>query len=285
MLPSANCRLSERMSISVAPSCIAACACAGVSRCRRARAVASNSFTGTGSSVMVEECAASTASQTGKNSAMCLWLARHGATDENAAGRILGRRDPPLSAVGVAQAEALADRMRGVGLARVWTSPLRRALRTAEVVAGAAGLEPVVLEDLAESDRGDWEGRLVADLARQQPELHAAFLAGEPTFRFPGGESLAEQRARTRSALAAVTAGPLPALVVAHAGTIRAAGGLRRACAPGVRARARRGAGVTPSAAGGRPGPPSSGLGISTATAARTPASAGSGDPDAATGA
>lgn len=154
---------------------------------------------------------------------MRIWLARHGVTDENTAGGILGRRDPPLSDAGVAQAEVLAARMRGAGLTAVWSSPLRRAQRTAELVAEAAGLVPVVLDDLAESDRGDWEGRLVADLARESPELHAAFVAGDPAFRFPGGESLAEQRARTRSAIAVVTAGPRPALVVAHAGTIRAA--------------------------------------------------------------
>lgn len=154
---------------------------------------------------------------------MAIRLARHGVTAENTEGRILGRRDPPLSPEGVAQADALAARLRDVGLAAVWTSPLRRARATAEAVARAAGLEAVVLEDLAESDRGAWEGRLVADLARESPDLHAAFLAGDPAFRFPGGESLAEQRARTRAAMTVVAAGPQPALVVAHAGTIRAA--------------------------------------------------------------
>ncbi len=152
-----------------------------------------------------------------------LWLARHGETEENAAGRILGRRDPPLSLAGVGQAEALAERMQEVGLAAVWSSPLERARRTAELVGAALGLEPVTLQALIESDRGDWEGRLVAELAHESPELLAAFVAADPSFRFPGGESLAEQIQRTRSALATAAAGPLPALVVAHAGTIRAA--------------------------------------------------------------
>jgi broad specificity phosphatase PhoE len=152
-----------------------------------------------------------------------VWLARHGETAENAEGRILGRRDPALSPAGLAQAEGLAGRLRDVGIVAVWSSPLRRARETAEVVGRVLGLEPVVLGELVESDRGDWESRRVADLADESPDLHAAFIAGEPSFRFPGGESLAEQRARTRSALAVVRAGPLPALVVAHAGTIRAA--------------------------------------------------------------
>ena len=80
-----------------------------------------------------------------------------------------------------------------------------------------------VLDDLAESDRGSWEGRPVADLRRTEPERFAAFEAASEGFAFPDGESIAEQVARTRRALDRVVAGPQPALVVAHVGTIRAA--------------------------------------------------------------
>src|ERR1700754_3780462 len=62
-------------------------------------------------------------------------LARHGETAENTAGRILGHRDPALSEVGVEQARALAEEVAGAGLARVWSSPLRRARETARIVA------------------------------------------------------------------------------------------------------------------------------------------------------
>jgi probable phosphoglycerate mutase len=150
-------------------------------------------------------------------------LARHGQTADNAEGRILGRRDPPLTATGRAQAERLAATLDGAGVVSVWTSPLRRALATAQIVAAALGLAATVLDDLIESARGSWEGQPVAEIARATPELHAAFVAGEPSFAFPGGESLLEQRERTARALERVAAGPLPALVVAHAGTIRAA--------------------------------------------------------------
>ena len=60
-------------------------------------------------------------------------------------------------------------------------------------------------------------------LARDSPELFAAFEDGDPEFAFPGGESIRSQVLRTRRALARVAAGPQPSLVVAHAGTIRAA--------------------------------------------------------------
>ena len=150
-------------------------------------------------------------------------LARHGQTADNADGLILGRRDPPLSATGWEQAEALGARARRAGVAAVWTSPLARARQTAAIVAGAVGCDPVILNDLIESDRGTWEGQSVAQLARTSPQLHAAFERGDAGFTFPGGESLLHQMQRTRRALTEVAAGAAPALVVAHAGTIRAA--------------------------------------------------------------
>ena len=152
-----------------------------------------------------------------------LLLARHGQTAENAAGRILGHRDPPLDRAGRAQAAALADSLAGAGLRALWTSPLLRARETAEAIARRTGLEPVPLAALVESRRGRWEGRTVAELLREDPDRFAAFAAADPQFAFPGGESLREQLERTRVAIDLITAGPLPAAAVAHAGTIRSA--------------------------------------------------------------
>ncbi len=152
-----------------------------------------------------------------------LVLIRHGQTPDNAAGLILGHRDPPLSDAGREEAHRLAARLRGAPIAAVWTSPLRRARETAEIVAAALGVEPVVCAELTESARGRWEGVAVALLARDEPHLHAAFVSGDPSFAFPGGESLRAQRERTRAGLACIARGALPAAVVAHAGTVRAA--------------------------------------------------------------
>jgi broad specificity phosphatase PhoE len=152
-----------------------------------------------------------------------LMLARHGQTADNAEGLILGRRDPPLSELGAAQARALAAEAREAGIASLWTSPLQRAAATAAIVSQATGAPVSVLNALAESDRGDWEGRPVDELRRAEPERFAAFEAASDGFLFPGGESLAEQVARTRRALDQVVAGPQLALVVAHVGTVRAA--------------------------------------------------------------
>lgn len=152
-----------------------------------------------------------------------LFIARHGETSDNAQGLILGHRDPPLSAHGVEQARHLAGEAIQAGVVAVWCSPLLRARQTAVVVGEAVGSEPAVIDQLIESARGGWEGKRVAEIATAFPDLHREFESADPDFAFPGGESLREQMNRTRIALSRVATGPAPALVVAHAGTIRAA--------------------------------------------------------------
>jgi broad specificity phosphatase PhoE len=151
-------------------------------------------------------------------------LARHGETDDNAPPtRVMGWIDTPLNERGREQARALAGAVAGEGLAAIWTSHLRRARETAEIVGAALGIEPRVDERLAESRRGSWEGRLLGEIAQEDPEAWAGWLRGGSAFRFPGGgESLAEHQLRAVAALEDVAAGPQPALVVAHGGTIRA---------------------------------------------------------------
>lgn len=153
-----------------------------------------------------------------------IYLARHGETDDNAPPkRVQGRLDPPLNERGREQARALAERVAGLGIAALWSSHQRRALETAAIVNERLGLEQRIDPRLAEADWGDWQGRLVEDIERDDGELLAAWRRAERDFRFPGGESLAEHMARVRAALGDVALGPRPALVVCHGGTIRCA--------------------------------------------------------------
>jgi broad specificity phosphatase PhoE len=155
-------------------------------------------------------------------------LVRHGETDDNAADRFQGRRDTPLNDRGRAQSRALAHSLRGEGLRALYTSPLRRARATAQIVGDVLGLEAVVDDRLMEADAGDWSGLLYADVTAVAADAFARWRAADRSFRFPGGESVAEQAARVAAALADVAAGPLPALVVTHGGTIRAVEGIER---------------------------------------------------------
>ena len=151
-------------------------------------------------------------------------LARHGETDDNVPPqRVQGWIDSPLNDRGRAQARELAALVKPRGVAAVYSSHLSRARESAEIVARELGLEVTVDERLAESRRGDWEGRLLEEIEREEPELWAAWKRGGAEFRFPGGESLAEHADRVAAALTDVRAGALPALCVCHGGTIRCA--------------------------------------------------------------
>jgi broad specificity phosphatase PhoE len=156
-------------------------------------------------------------------------LARHGQTDFNAPPvRIQGTLDPPLNETGRAQARELADLVAGDGLAALYTSDMLRARQTAEIVAERLGLEPVVEPRVRECAWGAWEGRLVEDIAREEPDAWQAWLDAGESFRFPSapgkpGESLAEHMQRTTDALDDIRSRTLPALVVCHGGTVRVA--------------------------------------------------------------
>ena len=150
-----------------------------------------------------------------------LILVRHGQTDANAAGLLLGRTDPPLNDTGRAQAAEIAARVATFGPERVVTSPLLRTVQTAEIVAAACGL-PVAVEDrLVEVDYGEYDGlpfgELPSDLVRRWRT--------EADFAPPGGESLATVGVRMAALGAEILAdlGKAPVVAVSHVSPIKAA--------------------------------------------------------------
>src|ERR671935_1981603 len=156
---------------------------------------------------------------------MSIHLARHGQTAYNHEGRFQGHLPVPLDAAGREQAAALAEAASKVEIATLWCSPLRRARETADIVAARIGLEPREDARFAETDTGDWTGRSFADVKAEDPEGFRRFQISDPTFRYPGGESFAEQSDRVQDGLRDLRARAeaLPALVVCHRGVIRLA--------------------------------------------------------------
>lgn len=152
-----------------------------------------------------------------------IFLARHGQTEYNDKGRFQGHLPVPLDATGRRQAAELAASAAERKWAALWASPLQRARETATVVGDAIGLKPRFDERLAETDTGDWTDRPFDEVLAEDPEGFAAFRRAAKDFRFPGGESFAEQYDRVAAALADIRQGPLPALVVCHRGVIRLA--------------------------------------------------------------
>jgi broad specificity phosphatase PhoE len=154
-------------------------------------------------------------------------LVRHGETDYNREPvRVQGRLDVPLNDRGRAQAHELAGRLRDGDerFAALYCSDLSRSRETAAIIGAALGLEPVVDARFSESDRGEWQGRVWAEIEHDDPTAFAAWRVAGAGFRFPGGESLGEQLQRVAGALSDVRRPDrLPALVACHGGTIRVA--------------------------------------------------------------
>lgn len=92
---------------------------------------------------------------------MRVYLIRHGETEWNRESRIQGREDVPLDGEGLEQARAVAAAFRGVPLSAVLTSPLQRAVRTAEEIARTVGARVYAEPDLTERDFGSVSGKVV----------------------------------------------------------------------------------------------------------------------------
>jgi len=158
-----------------------------------------------------------------------IWLARHGETTWNLAGRYQGRMESALSALGMQQALALADAFfqrvkRGEAAPeRILSSPMLRCAATALVSADRLGVALETDERLIEIAHGTWDGRFRDDLAREDPERYRAWRADPANVTFEGGESLDDVRARWRSFAKDLARERRGTLVVTHDAVIRCA--------------------------------------------------------------
>ena len=136
-----------------------------------------------------------------------LWLVRHGETEWSASGRHTSRTDLDLTEAGVEAARSVAVKLRGTSFARVLSSPLLRARRTAEL-AGAGS--PELVEDLREWDYGADEGLTTAEIRESRPGW--TVWADGPA----GGETCEEVGARADRVIELVRAVDGPVLAFSH---------------------------------------------------------------------
>jgi probable phosphoglycerate mutase len=122
-------------------------------------------------------------------------LIRHGENDYVKKGRMSGRLPGiHLNEKGRTQAEALAEKLRGAPVKGIYSSPLERAMETAEPIARDHGLEIIQRPGLMDTDVGEWQGRTIKSLRRLKVWRQVQFAPS--MMRFPGGEAFRETQQR-----------------------------------------------------------------------------------------
>jgi len=116
-------------------------------------------------------------------------LIRHAQTELNAQLRYQGISDGELTEWGIWQAERLARRLKDNSLAAIYSSTLKRARQTAEIIASPHRIEVIALSELNELNFGKWEGLTSEEIEKKYPEAFQEWLKGNPEAEIPGGES------------------------------------------------------------------------------------------------
>jgi phosphoserine phosphatase len=129
-------------------------------------------------------------------------LTRHGHVDGIKPPRFRGRTDVPLTALGVAQANATARRIAAISRpTAIYTSPMSRCMATGEAIARACGVPSQVLDQLNDLDYGSWQWKTHDEIRRAFAEQYATWHTTPQMFRFPQGESLQDLVSRAADVL------------------------------------------------------------------------------------
>jgi probable phosphoglycerate mutase len=155
-----------------------------------------------------------------------VYIIRHGVTDWNASGRIQGHLDPPLNAVGRAQARLVGVRLAQLGATALYSSDLQRAYETAQCIGQATGLRVVQKIALREMNFGRWQGLTSQQIRDADPVVYAARRADPYDVPPPGGETWRQFYDRSIQALEEVlrTTVAERVIVVTHSGVCTALG-------------------------------------------------------------
>jgi broad specificity phosphatase PhoE len=130
-----------------------------------------------------------------------LIIIRASETDWNLQGRWQGWAAAPLNEHGRQQANRLAHFIRNIGLTKLYTSDLRRARETAEILKEQLGYNPVIDPRLRERSIGHWQGLILPEVRSWYPEEYAQLMADPEGYQITGGESVQQVRERVRAAL------------------------------------------------------------------------------------
>ena len=132
---------------------------------------------------------------------MQIVLVRHGATDWNLQGRCQGSTDRDLSDVGIRQAEHLATLLSNEEIHAIYSSNLRRARQTAELISQPRNLSVMIEDNVRELDHGELEGLTFNEIKSAHAEFLARWRSIPAEIRVPGGERLADVAERAWNGL------------------------------------------------------------------------------------
>jgi probable phosphoglycerate mutase len=141
-------------------------------------------------------------------------LIRHGENEYVKKGRLAGRLpEVHLNEKGREQAQVLANKLSGAPIKAIYSSPLERAMETAEPIAKELSLEIIPRDGLLETDYGEWQGKTLKQLRRRK--LWRSVQRTPSLMRFPGGESFAECQQRICSEIETIYQGHKPKDLIA----------------------------------------------------------------------
>lgn len=154
-----------------------------------------------------------------------IYLTRHGQTLWNIERRLQGRGNSPLTEDGIERAKELRDRIKNINIDIIYSSPIERALNTANIIKGNKNIEVITDDGLMEMCFGDYEGRITDEVMKENPDWDISLIMkGNTELVAPNGESLAEVRDRVAKAMNRIIEENRgkDILVVAHGITLKA---------------------------------------------------------------
>ena len=132
---------------------------------------------------------------------MKIMLVRHGQTEWNNIGKMQGSTDVPLSQDGMHQARLLAAHCPFHTADAIYSSPLSRAETTAMILAEKFNLHVQTISELHETGYGDWEGKFLRDIAKEDPINFEKFFMQPEELKIPHAETFQQTQFRAMEAI------------------------------------------------------------------------------------
>ena len=152
-----------------------------------------------------------------------IFIVRHGQTSGNRALKYFGITDIELNENGINQAVLVSKRLKKESISRIYSSSLKRAFKTAKIIAKPHRISVELKEDLKEINFGDWEGLSFQEIQKSYPHEFSKWQNNIMNFTTPHGESILELKRRVETAFKEIlnSARENNVVIVTHGGPIR----------------------------------------------------------------